>query len=142
MYFLKSLSYNKTNLKNVRSVLGGKYMRYLSDEKIQLAAHFLFLSMGITVIKQDIEHIKQGSFKIKEPYLELLEKMVSEALHERKELRTKMKNKDVKVEMVSKNEYFSTFLFYSQGWEERRTYFNPAIKKKVEVIIQDLIKKM
>lgn len=117
-------------------------MRYLSDEKIKLAAHFLFLSMGITVIRQDIEHIKQGSFKIKEPYLELLEKMISEALDERKQIRVEMKNKDVKVKTISKDEFFSSFLFYSQGWEERRTYFNPAIRKKVEVIIRELIKKV
>lgn len=116
-------------------------MRYLNDEELQLASRFLFLSMAIVVIKQDIHYIQQGPFKIKEPYLDLLMKMNSIAINERKKLRMLMKGKNIKVIQLNKNEMFTSFLFLCQGHEEKRNYFNPVIRKKVEKIIQELIKK-
>lgn len=116
-------------------------MRYLTDEELRVASRFLFLSMAITVIKQDIEHVQVGPFKIKEPYVEVLENMASEATNERRELQKIMKNKNIKISAGHRNDSFSSFLFICQGREEKRNYFNPAIRKKVEVIIQELMVK-
>ncbi|GAA0596437.1 hypothetical protein GCM10009001_10680 [Virgibacillus siamensis] len=116
-------------------------MRYLSEEEFQLASRFLFLSMAMVVIQQDIQHIQNGSFKIKEPYMDLLEKMNTEAANERRQLRKSMQKNKLKVLTLNKNDSFSSFLFLSNGREEKRNYFNPAIRKKVEVIIQELMQK-
>ncbi|MFD2760646.1 hypothetical protein [Lentibacillus juripiscarius] len=116
-------------------------MRCLNDEELQLASRFLFLSMAITVIQQDIQHIETGTFKIKEPYLELLESMNAEAASERKELRKKMRDKKMQVVTLQKNDSFSSYLFLCNGREEKRNYFNPAIRKKVKTIMQELMDK-
>jgi len=116
-------------------------MRYLNDEELQLASRFLFLSMAIKVIEQDIYYTQQGPFKIKEPYLELFTKMNSIAINERRSLQKLMKSKNIKVVCINKNKTFSSFLFLCKGREEKRNYFNPAIRKKVENIIKELIKK-
>ncbi|GGB39512.1 hypothetical protein GCM10011409_16270 [Lentibacillus populi] len=116
-------------------------MRYLSDEEIDVASSFLFLSMALIVIQQDIQEIQSGAFKIKEPYLELLEKMTAEATEERRKLQEVMKKKDIKVVTLNQNDSFSSYLFLCQGREEKRNYFNPAIRKKVKAIIQELMHK-
>ena len=116
-------------------------MRYLNDEELQLASRFLFLSMAIIVIEQDILHIQQGPFKIKKPYFDLLTRMISIATNERKNLRINMQNKNMKVIMLNKNKSFTSFLFLCQRREEERNYFNPVIRKKVKLIIQELIHK-
>ncbi|ASK60841.1 hypothetical protein CFK37_00770 [Virgibacillus phasianinus] len=116
-------------------------MRYLNDEELQVASRFLFLSMAIVVIQQDIHHVQQGAFKIKEPYLELLEKMTTAATNERRQLRQTMQKKKIRVVTLNKNDSFSSFLFLCQTREEKRNYFNPAIRKKVEVIVQELMRK-
>jgi len=114
-------------------------VRYLKDEELKLASRFLFLSMAIVVIQLDIGHIEQGQFKIKNPYLFLLRKMVSKATNERRRLRKLMKDKGIQVVMQHKTESFTTVLYLCKGKEEQKDYFNPAIRKKVEIIIQDLI---
>jgi len=114
-------------------------MRYLKDEEFNIASRFLFLSMARVVIQLDIENIEQGPFKIKNPYLSLLRKMISKATNERRHLRKLMKDKSIQVVIQHKNETFTTVLFLCNGKEEHRDYFNPAIRKKVEVIIQELI---
>jgi hypothetical protein len=114
-------------------------MRYLTDEELEIATRFLFLSMAIVVIQQDIGSIQKGPFKIKEPYITLLEKMNSNALTERRQLRSTMEKKKLKVMLLNKNDSFSSYLFLCKGKEEKRNYFNPAIRKKVEEIVQEIM---
>src|SRR5690625_452323 len=98
-------------------------MRYLNDEELQLASRFLFLSMAIVVIEQDIHYIQQGPFKIKEPYLDLFMRMNSIAINERKKLRKLMRSKSIQVVKLDQGKTFSSFLFLCQGREEKRNYF-------------------
>lgn len=116
-------------------------MGYLHKDELQVASRFLFLSMAIITIKKDMEHIQNGAFKIKEPYLELLAKMSSEAMNERRKLRQKMQENEIQVIPLEKSDLFSSYLFLCCGREEKRNYFNPAIRKKVENILHDLMKK-
>lgn len=114
-------------------------LRYLTDEELEVTSRFLFLSMAMVVIRQDIEHIQNGSFKIKEPYLKLIETMISEASVERRKIKMIMSQKSMQVVMLNKNDSFSSFLFLCQGREEKRNYFNPVIQKKVTAIVQELM---
>lgn len=116
-------------------------MRYLTQAEQQTASHFLFLSMAILVIEQDMEHVRQGTFKIREPYMEMLEKMASDASRERRQLRKAMHHKKIKIVPYHQNDSFSTFLFQCHGKEEKRSYFNPVIRKKVETIMRKLMAK-
>lgn len=116
-------------------------MRYLNKQELQIASRFLFLSMTIIVLRQDINHIQNGSFKIKDPYITLLEHMLTIALNERKNLRKQMKERQMQVLLTRQNDAFSSYLFICQGKEEERHYFNPVIRKKVEYIIQELMLK-
>ncbi|MBU5468371.1 hypothetical protein KQI49_16225 [Virgibacillus sp. MSJ-26] len=116
-------------------------MRYLTEMELKVASRFLFLSMAIVVIKQDVKHVQNGAFKIKDPYINLLNQMISEATNERRKLRKMMEDKKIQVVSLGKNDTFSSYLFVCQGREEKRNYFNPAIRKKVETIIQEFVQK-
>jgi len=102
---------------------------------------FLFLSMAIIVIEQDMKHVKAGPFKIKEYFQELLEGMLVMAAGERKQLRKTMMRKSMQVVKLHKNDSFTTYLLVCNGVEEKRNFFNPAIRKKVEEILQELMRK-
>jgi len=116
-------------------------LRYLTEMELKVASRFLFLSMAIVVIKQDVKHVQNGAFKIKDPYINLLNQMISEATNERRKLRKMMEDKKIQVVSLGKNDTFSSYLFVCQGREEKRNYFNPAIRKKVETIIQEFVQK-
>ncbi|MBO8156220.1 MAG: hypothetical protein H0Z32_07175 [Bacillaceae bacterium] len=116
-------------------------MRYLNDEDVLTCSRFLFLSMAIVVMEQDIQSIENGKFKIKEPYLELLRKMEHQARLERRKLQIRMKKHQLDVVFLQKNDTFSTYLFTGNGYEEEKRYFNPAIRKKVQDILYELMRK-
>lgn len=114
-------------------------MRFITEEEYTIGSRFLFLSMAIVVIKQDIQHVEKGQFKIKAPYLEALQKMESFALKERRNLRMSMRKRNIEVVTLNKNDSFSSFLYLCQGREEKRNYFNPSIRKKVEAILKSYL---
>lgn len=114
-------------------------MRYLKEEEYSLAARFLFLSMAILVIRQDRGHVQSGKYKIKELYLEMLETMEKRALAERRELRRQMAQRKLRVVSLEKTDSFTSFLFICESREEKKNYFNPAIRKKVENILRELM---
>src|SRR5699024_12200052 len=91
--------------------------------------------------KKDVMELIYGSVKIIEVYLILLEKMLYLAAIERKELRINMRKQSIKVYLLNKNESFSTYLFTAGNREEKRFYFNPAIRKQVVPILNKLMTK-
>lgn len=112
-------------------------MRYIDARDLKVASRFVFLSMAIRVLEQDLTYIKNGSFKIKEPYVELVEAMISSALEERRNLRKKMFDRDLRVTRLRQDDLFTTYLFICERKEEERTYFNPVIRKNVKEIMID-----
>ncbi|WP_173916992.1 hypothetical protein [Halobacillus sp. Marseille-Q1614] len=116
-------------------------MRNLRQKELEISSRYLFLSMAIAVIRQDRKHFEKGDFKIKEPYLELLGKMELAAREERRMLKTKMDQHKLHVVESGRNDSFTSFLFLAHGYEEKRNYFNPAIRKKVETILFELMRK-
>ncbi len=138
VYFSGEFTYNKNIGSNNE---GGAVLGYLQMDELQTAERFLFLSMAIVVMEQDQSHFRQGGFKIKEPYIGLLEVMAAEAAKERGHLREVMHRKQITVSALHKDHSFSSFLFTCRGREEIRNYFNPAIRKKVETIIKRLMSK-
>ncbi|WP_440896219.1 hypothetical protein ACS127_17115 [Amphibacillus sp. Q70] len=117
-------------------------MRYLTENEYTLVSRFLFLSMAITVIEKDRVVIENGAgLKIKEPYLALLKRMEQEALLERQQLRKYMYDQKLKVVALERNDTFTAYLFICQNREEKRNFFNPAIRKKVEHILAELMSK-
>jgi len=116
-------------------------MRYLSDEELKTASRFLFLSMALIVMRQDKYSLENVSFKIKGPYMELLNEMIKEAADESNKLRSIMKKQDMKVVTLHQTKSFSSYLFICRGREEERHYFNPVIRQKVESILEEFMRK-
>lgn len=116
-------------------------MRYLNKEELTIASRFLFLSMTIIVIQQDIHRFQNSELKLKDAYIGVLKNMEEKALQERRHLRKVMLQKQIKVMKLDRNDSFSSYLFLCQGREEKRNYFNPAIRQKVKAIFLELMQK-
>ncbi|KAB8139196.1 hypothetical protein F9U64_02065 [Gracilibacillus oryzae] len=117
-------------------------MRYLDTHEWELASRFLFMSMALRVIKHDLAQLQQNMpFKINEPYITLLKQIEKKATIERRELQKQLYKEKIQVTTLEKKESFTTYLFTCKGKEEKRNYFNPAIRKKVELILNEWILK-
>ncbi len=117
-------------------------MRYITEEEFKISSRYLFLSMAIEVIQKDMNTIRSNSiFKINEHYIKLLESIEKKAIEERRELKQQMHVKNLKVLQTGKDDMFTEYTFYSKRKEEKRNYFNPAIRKKVLNILEEYFEK-
>ncbi|PWU68333.1 hypothetical protein [Gracilibacillus dipsosauri] len=115
-------------------------MRYIGEHEFKIGSRFLFLSMAIQVIQSDIKRLEKHSpFKINEPYLELLHRLEVKATAERRSLKQEMYKERLKVIQTDKDGTFTEYTFICKGKEEKRRYFNPAIRTKVRNILDELI---
>ncbi|SFL38482.1 hypothetical protein SAMN04487943_101283 [Gracilibacillus orientalis] len=114
-------------------------MRNITDEEFKIANRYLFLSMAIEVIQKDLNTVRTNNiFKISEPYIHFLEAVEMKAIEERRELKQQMHKNRLSVLLTDKSDQFTEYTYYAKRKEEKRNYFNPAIRKKVLLIIEEL----
>lgn len=113
-------------------------MNLLEDKEI--AVRFLFLGMVKIVIQKDIRNIQAGPFKIKEPYIELLEKIYFVATNERRKFKKVMWDRKIQVISLGKDGSYSRFKLIYRGREELQTYHNNMIRKHVKGILEELMR--
>lgn len=107
-------------------------------ENMQIASRFLFLSMAIRTLELDRQQIQHGQFKIKEPYIEQIEEMISRAIQERRQLKSTMYRDKIQVSLLEREGSFSTYHFILDGNEMEIPFNNMVIRKNVENILRDL----
>src|SRR5699024_9205516 len=67
---------------------------------LDIASHYLFVDLAIKNLEMDLQHVKNGPFKIKKPYIEFIEKMISNAINERRELKKLMYQRKIRVQFL------------------------------------------
>ncbi len=103
--------------------------RYIMEQAI-------YLPMLLTVLDRDLLTIKKSSFKLKQPYIDLVEitmKIIHAELRKTKEYMQKHK---MKVEEVKRDEAFTMYLFLYNGYEEYHNYFNPRLRNRVQELLE------
>lgn len=108
-------------------------------EDREIATHYLFLYMAVVLLQLDIQHMQNGPFKIKEIYINQLEKAYSKAINERRMLKQIMWKRKIKIESKGKSNGFTHYMFYYNGKEEMRYFNNYVIRKNVKNIIEGLL---
>jgi hypothetical protein len=102
----------------------------------------IYLPMVLTVLNRDLSVVEKSPFKLKKPYLELIEETMKAVQKELAKVKRYLKQHNLKVEEVKRDEAFTMFLFIYQGYEEHHNYFNPRIRNKVqELMLYYLIKR-
>ncbi|GAB2561241.1 hypothetical protein [Gracilibacillus alcaliphilus] len=114
-------------------------MQYISDEEYKIISRYLFLSLAIKTLQGDLMKIhNEQVFRISDPYIRLLESAIEMAKEERQVLKITMRDHGLKVERSGQRRDFTVYTYFVNNKEEKRSYYNPAIRKKVLTIIEDL----
>lgn len=101
----------------------------------------IYLPMVLTLLERDKKIFQEGKFKIKEPYLEMLDqtsKLVHKDLHKAKSYLSK---NNIKLEKSKSDELFTRYMFFYKGYEEEHNYFNPALRNRVENLLREYLSK-
>lgn len=96
----------------------------------------IYLPMTLTVLNRDISIIEQSPFKLKQPYLHLIEESLKLIQHDLYEVKRQLKKQNISVSKVKSDEAFTLYSFLYQGFEEQHNYFNPRIRNRVSELME------
>lgn len=110
-------------------------MLHIPTEDRELFEKAIFLPMALIVLGRDLKTIESGPFKLKQPYIHLLEKTMTKIQQDLRDIKREMHKRRMKVFEQKRDEAFTEFLFVYNGYEETHNYFNPRIRHNVEELI-------
>jgi len=91
---------------------------------------------------ETVIELENSPFKLKKPYLELIEETMKAVQKELAKVKSYLKKNSLKVEEIKRDDAFTMYLFIYQGYEEHHNYFNPRIRNKVqELMVHYLFKR-
>jgi hypothetical protein len=96
----------------------------------------MYLPMLLTILERDRILFDKGSFKLKQPYLELIDETITAVQYDLKKTKDAMRKGQMKVEEITRDEAFTMFLFIYKGYEEKHNYFNPRIRNRVQELME------
>lgn len=111
-------------------------MTRIPEEERDMMEKAIYLPMVITVLNRDLSVIDKSPFKLKKPYLLLVEETLKVIQNELAEVKRCMKQQQLKVAEIHRDEAFTMFMFLYKGFEEHHNYFNPRIRNKVQELLE------
>ncbi|WP_400246387.1 hypothetical protein AB3U99_06210 [Niallia sp. JL1B1071] len=96
----------------------------------------IYLPMLLTILNRDLQVIKISNFKLKQPYIDLIENTMNAVQSELKNTKNYMYKHAMKIQEVNRDEAFTMFLFIYNGYEEYHNYFNPRLRNKVQELLE------
>ncbi|KAB2337159.1 hypothetical protein F7731_05910 [Cytobacillus depressus] len=110
-------------------------MTRIPEEDRNIIEQAIYLPMVLTVLNRDLTVFNNSPFKLKQPYLNLIEETMKVIQKELKEVKQYMYQNKLKVEQLKRDEAFTMFMFLYKGYEEHHNYFNPRIRNKVQELL-------
>lgn len=111
-------------------------MTRIPEEDRNIIEQAIYLPMVLTVLNRDLIVVNKSPFKLKQPYVNLIEETMKIIQMELKEVKQYMNRNKLKVEQLKRDEAFTMFMFLYKGYEEHHNYFNPRIRNKVQELLE------
>lgn len=96
----------------------------------------IYLPMVLIVLNRDLTVFKQSPFKLRKPYLELVEDAMKIIQKELYEVKRFLRKNQIQVKEIDRDDSFTMFSFLYKGYEEQHSYFNPRIRNKVQELME------
>ncbi|MEK3887439.1 hypothetical protein [Bacillus sp. FSL K6-3431] len=97
----------------------------------------MYLPMLLTVLNRDLEVVEKSPFKIKGPYLALIESTMKAVQKDLASVKSYLYKNNIKVERVKSDDTFTMYIFLYKGYEEEHNYFNPRLRNRVEELLRE-----
>lgn len=116
-------------------------MTRIPESERDIIEKAIYLPMVLTILNRDLMVFEKSPFKLRKPYLDLVEetmKMIQKELYEVKQF---LRKNQIQVKEINRDESFTMFSFLYKGYEEQHSYFNPRIRNKVQELMEHYLLK-
>lgn len=111
-------------------------MPLISQEEIVYFEKAMYLPMLLIILERDREIFEKSPFKLRAPYIELVDKAIREVQKELKETNIHMRKQHMKMLKGTGDDTFTEYVFYHGGYEDHRRYLNLRLRNRVEELLR------
>ena len=113
---------------------------FISNENYQLIEQFIYLPLVSKILHRDRQLIEKAPFKIKEPYLHIVENALTKVEKDFTELKIKLKQNRITVTKKGSNEAFTLYEFNINGQTQDHSFYHPVMKNKTTELLEGYLK--
>ncbi|WP_342505851.1 hypothetical protein [Sporosarcina sp. FSL K6-2383] len=110
-------------------------MPLIPDEALPMFENAIYFPMMITILENDRKIIESGPFKLKAPYLKIIEDALKLIRVESKQTNIYLTRNRMKVIKRQNDGTFTEYTFMHGGYEEHRRYMNLRLRNRTEELI-------
>lgn len=110
-------------------------MTRIPEKDRHIMEQAIYLPMVLTVLNRDLLIVEKSPFKLKKPYLDLIDETMKVIQRELAETKKYMRINKLQVKRLKQDDAFTMFMFLFKGYEEQHNYFNPRIRNKVQELM-------
>ena len=110
-------------------------MPLIPSESLPYFEKMIYLPMVLTILERDREIVEKGPFKLKRPYVAIIEQAVKVVHKDLKETKLYLRQHNMKVIRGNHDDTFTEYVFFHGGYEEHRRYLNVRLRNRVEELL-------
>ncbi|GIN60547.1 hypothetical protein J27TS8_05400 [Robertmurraya siralis] len=114
----------------------------IKEDDRKIIEQSILLPMLLTVLERDRQLFEQLPVKLKQPYLAVIEKTMKTIQKDLHQAKKHMKQNNLKAFETDRDESFTHYLFVSNRYEAKHSYFNPQLRNLVEALMEKYLNNM
>lgn len=110
-------------------------MTLIPVESLPYFENTIYLPMVIIVLELDRSAFERGPFKLKRPYVKIVDKAIKIARTELKTTTIYLRRHNMQVVRGKRDDTFTEYIFLYNGYEEHRRYLNLRLRNRTEELL-------
>lgn len=115
-------------------------MPALKMEVIPYLENMIYLPMILTILERDRLLIEQGNFKLKKPYLGLVDEVAKTVHKELGNTAAYLRSRKMSVVKGKMDDIFTEYVFVHDSQEDRRRYLNVRLRNRTEELLTQYLR--
>lgn len=112
-------------------------MALIPTEALPYFENMIYLPMVLLILERDIEVVKGSPFKLKRPYIKIVDEAIKIARAELKKTTIYLQRNNMSVIRGKTDETFTEYVFIHGGYEDHRRYLNVRLRNRTEELLTE-----
>lgn len=96
----------------------------------------IYLPMVLTVLERDRGIFEMGDFKLRQPYINIIEHAIKLVRADVKDTKLYMRENNLKLIRGENDNITTTYTFFHGGYEQDRRYLNVRLRNRTEELLE------
>ncbi|PUB13948.1 hypothetical protein [Paenisporosarcina sp. OV554] len=110
-------------------------MTLIPAESLPHYESMIYLPMVIIILELDREQFEKGTFKLKRPYIYIIEQSIKAVQKDLKETKLYLRQHNMRIIKGNRVDSCTEYTFFFGGYDQHRRYLNVRLRNRTEELL-------